>query len=314
MKKERPLTVEIPRPVDDQPAWSRVGVIALIGFAVGVAWPRLAGVKIGPGVPGEGRETEAAAAGPTAAPASPPPETAAPAPAASNAAARKNEQLVVIGSGTITRCSDKKNKKVEDCGALQFDPVALPKLKELAQCPSALGLEGKLAIGFEINFDKKEVQVVKARKVKTTLPTTTVNGILQCAAREFSTVALDEVPHKYPRYSLVYTATFYPPGKHPGDTGEGGKEGKEPGQEAGKEGEGAEGEEAAGTTTSETAASGSATISWDTALVRKEPKDGEVVARLVRGTKVKLTGKQNDWYKIEHRDKVGWVYRGAIGL
>jgi hypothetical protein len=307
MKKERPLTVEIPRPVDDQPPWSRVGVIALIGFAVGVAWPKLTGVKIGPSVPGEGREAETAAtAAPTAAAASPPPETVAPAPAAPNATASKNEQLVVIGSGTITRCSDKKNKKVEDCGALQFDPVALPKLKELAQCPSALGLEGKLAIGFEINFDKKEVQVVKARKVKTSLPTTTVNGILQCAAREFSTVALDEVPHKYPRYSLVYTATFYPPGKHPGDTGEQGKE-------AAKEGEAAEGE-AAGTTTSESEASGSATISWDTALLRKEPKTGDVVARLVRGTKVKLTGKQNDWYKIEHRDKVGWVYRGAIGL
>jgi SH3-like domain-containing protein len=48
--------------------------------------------------------------------------------------------------------------------------------------------------------------------------------------------------------------------------------------------------------------------------VRKEPKTGEVVARLVRGTRVKLTGKQNDWYKIDHRGKTGWVYRGALGL
>ena len=40
----------------------------------------------------------------------------------------------------------------------------------------------------------------------------------------------------------------------------------------------------------------------------------EVVARLVRGTKVKILGKQNDWYKIEANGKAGWVYRGAIGL
>jgi hypothetical protein len=299
MKKERPLTVDIPRAADDRPAWSRVGLVALIGFAVGVAWPKLAGVQIGPSVPGDARdEAEPAAAGPIAAPApsgsagpdAPPPE-----------AARKNEQLVVIGPGGIARCADKKNKQVDDCGELLFDPVALPKLRELAHCPSALGLEGKLTIGFEINFDKKEVQVVKGKK-KSSLPSSTVNGILQCAAREFTNVALDEVPHKYPRYSLVYTATFYPPGKHPDGGGEAAKA------------PGAEGEDAAGTTTSESAASGTATISWDTALVRQEPKTGDVVARLVRGTRVKLTGRQNDWYKIDHRGKTGWVYRGALGL
>jgi hypothetical protein len=302
-KKERPLTVEIPRPAEEQPAWSRVGVIALVGFGLGMAWPRITGVQIGPSVPGDARPTAE-----TAAPAAQPPGAApAAAPggaAAAPEAASKNEQLVVVGPGSIARCSDKKDKKVDDCGELQFDPIALPKLKELARCPSALGLEGKLTIGFELNFEKKEVQVVKGKK-KTTLPSSTVNGILQCAAREFSSIALDEIPHKYRRYSLVYTATFHPPGKHPeaAPTGEG--EGA---------GEGGEGGEAAGTTTSESAASGSAMISWDTALVRKEPKTGEVVARLVRGTRVKLNGRQNDWYKIEHRGKVGWVYRGAIGL
>lgn len=308
LKKERPLTVDIPRPADEQPAWSRVGIIALIGFAVGIAWPKVAGVRIGPSVPGEGRaEAEAA---PSAAPVAPPPETAAPAaPPPAPEANRKNEQLVVIGAGAIARCSDKKNKAVDECGALQFDPVAVPKLRELAQCPAALGLEGKLAIGFEINFEKKEVQVVKPKKAKTSLPSSTVNGILQCAAREFSSVSLDEVPHKYAKYSLVYTATFYPPGKHPVEPGEAGEGGDKPGAE----GEG-EGEESAGTTTSESSASGSATIGWDTALVRGEPKTGDVVLRLVRGTRVKIVGRQNDWYKIEHRGKTGWVYRGAIGL
>lgn len=311
-KKERPLVVEIPRPAEEQPAWSRVSVIAVVGFALGVAWPRMTGVQIGPSVPGDLRAPAESAAAPAV---QPPSAAPAAVPAAGLAAepSRKNEQLVVVGPGSIARCFDRKDKKIDECGELQFDPIALPKLKELARCPSALGLEGKLTIGFELNFEKKEVQVVKGKK-KTTLPSSTVNGILQCAAREFSSIALDEVPHKFRRYSLVYTATFYPPGKHPEDARAGEEKGA-PSPDA--QADGAEGEgddQAAGTTTSESAASGSASISWDTALVRKEPKTGEVVARLVRGTRVKLTGRQNDWYKIEHRGKVGWVYRGAIGL
>jgi hypothetical protein len=298
-KKQRHLTVELPRADEEQPVWSRVGVIAVVGFLVGVAWPKLAGVRIGPSVPGDPKAEPAALVVPgaasAAAPAAPAPAEPAGKPAET---ADKDEQVVVVGPGKITRCFDRKDKKLEACGELQFDPVALPRLKELARCPAAAGLEGKLAIGFELNFEKKEVQVAKSRK--TTLPSSTATGVLQCAGREFSNVALDDVPHKYKRYSLVYTATFYPPGKRPAA----------PQEEAGKGDE----EQAAGTTTSETSASGWATVSWDTALVRQEPKEGEVVMRLVRGTRVKLVGRQNEWYKIEHRGKAGWVYRGSVGL
>ncbi|EYF02025.1 SH3 domain-containing protein [Chondromyces apiculatus] len=295
VKKERPLVVSIPRPSDEQPVWSKVGIVALIGFVVGVAWPRVFGVRIGPGVPGEGRsEAEAAA---TAAPAAPAPvDTAAlAAPAPAPDAAEKNTQLVVIAPGTVTRCADKKNKKVDECDDLRFDPIALPKLNELSECPSAVGLEGKLTIGIDLNFEKKELQVVAGKK-KSSLPSSTVNGILQCAARELNTVSLDAIAHKHPRYSLAYNATFYPPGKHPGDakTGEGGE-----GSEAGSPGN--------------DGANGTADIAWDTALVRSEPKSGDVVLRLVRGTRVKLIEKRDDWYKIDHRGKSGWVFRGAIG-
>ena len=50
-KADGPLSVQIPRPAADRPSWSRVGVIAAVGFIVGVAWPRLAGVRLGPSVP-----------------------------------------------------------------------------------------------------------------------------------------------------------------------------------------------------------------------------------------------------------------------
>ena len=42
-------------------------------------------------------------------------------------------------------------------------------------------------------------------KKGTTLPSSTVDGIVQCAAREFGNVSLEEVPHKHRKYTLVYT-------------------------------------------------------------------------------------------------------------
>ncbi len=305
-KTDRPLAVEIPRPGSEHPAWSRVGAIGLAGFLIGIVWPRIAGVRIGPSVPGDLRakiEATAAPSGSAASGTPAPSGSAAVAPAPSGsanpAAVAANQELVVVGAGKITRCFEKKDKKIEDCEKLLFDPIAVPKLRELAKCPSAMGLEGKMTIGFEINFDKKEVQVAKAKKTAG-MPSTTVNGILQCAAREFSNVALDEVPHKYRRYTLAYGLTFHKPGKHPAVGAEGA--------------DGAEGESGAGATTSETEANGNAVVATDSVSLRKEPKGKEKIGRLVRGTKVKILAKQNDWYKVESGSNVGWLYRSGIGL
>lgn len=307
-KQDAPLKVEIPKPSDEGPAWSRVGIIAALGFVVGIAWPRIAGVKIGPSAPDDDRPAAAAALASGAPSAAPATASAAPgspsappqAPTAPAAEAAANKELVVVGPGKVTRCRDKKGKKIEDCGELAFDALATPKLKELAACPSAIGLDATMSIGFEVDFERKDVQVVKGKK--NNLPTSTINGILQCAAREFSGVSLDEIPHKYKRYTVVYTAAFYPPGKHPEADGK-------PNEGGPSEG-GAEGAATGGVNE----ASGQATVNWDTALIRKSPRDGDVVARLVRGTKVKLVGRENDWYKVEQGSKTGWVHRAAIGL
>ncbi len=299
-KSARPVTIERPSAADDRPVWSRVGIVAAAGFVLGIAWPKLAGVKVGPNVPGDLKAQTEVAAPPSSASSAPPPAPSA-APAADPAAPAppSNRQTVVVGPGKISRCWDKKNKKVADCGALLLDPVAVPKLEGLAACPSAVGLAGKLTLGLEIDFEKKEVHVVKAKKDKTTIPTSTVTGIVQCASRAFANLPLEDVPHDHRNYTVQYGLTFYPPGKAPEET-----------EPAGA----ADGVEAAGSTTSEAEANGSGTVSWDTALVRKDPKDGEVVARLVRGTKVKIVGRRNDWYKIETGAKTGWIYRGAMGL
>jgi hypothetical protein len=313
-KSERPLTVDIPPPGSDQPVWSRVGIIGLLGFVVGIAWPRVAGIKIGPGLPADLRGQLEASASPSTLPAPRAPSARpgdAPAASASASASASadldapppsNQEMVVVGPGRIAKCSDKKDKKIDDCDKLLFDPIAVKRLRELSRCPSALGLTGKLTLAFEVDFGKKEVSV--KRKKGGSLPSSTVTGIVHCAAKELANVSLEEVPHKHRRYTLEYPLTFYGPGKHP-ESG---------GPEGGASPDGGDAEPAAGATTSEAEASGTASVAQDTALLRKEPKDGEVVARLVRGTKVKILGKQGDWYKIESGGKVGWLYRGTIGL
>jgi hypothetical protein len=267
-KQDRPLEIDLPRPAADQPAWSKVGIIGVAGFLVGILWPRVAGLKIGPSVPVDLHGTTEASVAPSGSPLSPSALPGARPPAPSGAPSSEptgSQELVVVGPGKITRCFDKKDRKVDDCEKLQFDPIALPKLKDLAKCPSAVGLEGKVALGIEVNFDRKEVGVSRMKK-GTSLPVSTVLGILQCAGKDFANVALDEVPHKYRRYAMVYVTTFYPPGKHPDDAKEGASTG-------------ADADDAAGATTDATTVNGTATDIQDTALVRKTPKEGHNVAR-----------------------------------
>ena len=56
---------------------------------------------------------------------------------------------------------------------------------------------------------------------------------------------------------------------------------------------------------------------WEVAILRSSPtKDGDVVARVLQGTRLIVSGRQGDWYKVKYdaRGKEGWVYRTAIGL
>src|SRR5579872_7410806 len=47
------MQVQIPPSAQDRPSWTRVGVITAIGFLVGIAWPKIAGVRLGPSVPAD---------------------------------------------------------------------------------------------------------------------------------------------------------------------------------------------------------------------------------------------------------------------
>ncbi len=98
--------------------------------------------------------------------------------------------------------------------------------------------------------------------------------------------------HKLSSYTVFYVAEFLVPGTDATDaTG-------------------------AGAAPDVAPASGSATVAWEAAIIRESPKDGQVVARILRGTRVVVTGKKDDWYRIKYDAKgsEGWVYRSAIGL
>src|SRR5690349_12411868 len=101
-RKEPKLKVEIPKPTDDQPVWSKVGIIGFAGFLLGIAWPRFAGVHFGPNPPSDAHPAaESASAQPSASAAAlPAPSGSAAAPAPSDAASEPgaaNKELVQVG-------------------------------------------------------------------------------------------------------------------------------------------------------------------------------------------------------------------------
>jgi hypothetical protein len=292
-KKERSKPkVKLPLSVDDKPVWTRVGVFAAVGLVIGVAWPSLAGIRIGPEVPGakKGDVSVAASASIQSSAVALSSKTAAAKPtAAASAPSSNEEQLVVVSGGVIKRCYKKKKKlDADECGKLAVDGVLASRLKKLHECPSVLGLAGEMELRFDINFGKKEIRVNKAGKSK--IPNSTVNGIIACAADFIRDVTPEKIPHKYTRYLVAYGLKFYPPGTAP--SREGASKDKAGGDDA--------------------KSRGLATVTWDTALVRSEPRTGKVVARIVRGTRVKLLGRRKDWFRVKVGSREGWVYRGAL--
>jgi hypothetical protein len=286
--------VVTPSPDKDRLQSGVVGVVAVVGFVVGVAWPRLLGVKVGPDVPTPGANSRVVPSsdkpGPSASPAA---TTSAGAATSAGAPEEEpgvtNQQTVVVAAGKVTSCKNKKGEKVDECGKVTFDELAKKHLDELARCPSALGLEGVVTVAVELNFEKNQLDVQGVKK-KSDVPSSTLNGVVRCAGDAFKTVELEGIPHTHSRYVLHYELSFYPPGKAPPAPIEPGA--AQPDADPGL---------------------GTATVKWEKALIRETPDEGKVVARLPQGTRVKLLEQKDDWYRIESSKAKGWVYRQAIG-
>jgi hypothetical protein len=288
-------SIVLPRADGERPPWAKVGIIAALGFIVGIAWPRLAGMRIAPNPPSDGPPATPAnhVAGPL--PAVSAALVAASPPAASAQAGPPAAASISVGQGFILQCSDGADDKRKECGSLQFDPIAVPKIKSLARCPAAAGVSGKLSVGFDIDFRKKTVRLKVGKS--TSIARESADAIVKCAEPMFENLGLWEVPHEHRHYTVFYSAELSPPGRP---------------AEAASDRPAVEGR-IAGTTTGETPVSGTATVGWDVALVRDAPKSGAVVGRILQGSKVKTVGRQGEWYHVQYGSIDGWVHRGAIG-
>jgi len=285
------LRVSLPTARQDRAITSKVGLVAVVGFALGVAWPRLLGITVGPEVPG-GAGAKAALPTPAVSTSGATATATAEAEAESEAdASPTNKQQVVVADGAVQSCKNKKGDKVDECGKLGFDKLAKTRLAELATCPAALGLKGAMALQISVNFDNNEV-VVDGEKKRSELPSDTVRGVIKCAGERLKGLELDKITHTHSRYTVVYGLTFYPPGEAPPQLASGSSS-----ADSAKEDEGL----------------GRATVRNERANLRDAPKDGNIVAKLSQGTRVKLIEQKDDWYLVESKKGKGWLYRQAIG-
>jgi len=290
-RADGPLTVHVPSADADRPAWGRVGVIAAIGFVVGVAWPKLAGVRLGPSVPAP--VVSSSSAQPESVDTSATPAAAVPAlmpaPSAVASVARTSVE-VALGHGSLFACKSASGDSLKGsaCGGLPgLDDVVLPRLRKLAECPEAAGASGKLRLVVHPDFARSAFAVELGRNQSVGAP----EPLLACAKSALAGASPAGIPHENPRYSVLYVASF-PDTASPAETA---------------------------TASAPAAARGSdatAQVEWDVAIVRDAPRTGKVVARLQRGTPLRVGTVKDGWYPVKYGDGFssdGWVYRGAIG-
>ncbi len=308
-KADGPLAVQVPSPGQDRPSWLGVGAIAVVGFVVGVAWPRLAGVRLGPSVPdspaasaSEGEPPAAGVASPPAvapavpaampSPVAPSPPVAASGPGSSSPSpsglpSASAGVRVSVAHGAIISCKTAAGESLKgnDCGAVPgLDGVVLPRLRKLADCPDAAGTGGKVRLVVRVDFarDALAVELGHDRLASGAGP------LLACAKSALASATLGGIAHDNPRYGVAYAVTFGAPAV------------ADPGPAA------------APVATSDATAQ----VEWDVAIVRDAPKTGKVLARLQRGTPLHVGAVRDGWYPVKYGEGFGsdgWVYRGAIG-
>lgn len=297
------ITVHVPGPAQDRPRWKSVAVIASLGFVVGVVWPRLAGVRLGPSLPEAPSASLSSSASPAtpsapsaslpsaslpSAPASAPafPAAAGPAPPAATA---PSGPIVSVAPGAVQSCktSDGDALKGSDCGKLPgLDGVVLPRLRKLADCPEAADAAGRLPLTVHLDFARGSVSADLGHGQGVA----SSDALLACARTNLAGASLAHVAHDNPRYNVAYAVTFG--GGRPPDGG------------------------SAPARSAADVADATALVVWEVAIVRDVPKTGRVLARLQRGTQLHVGPVKDGWYPIQYGDgfsSEGWVYRGAIG-
>jgi len=296
-ERRQPLKIEVPNQKQETLRFGRVGLIVTAGFAIGIIWPRVAGFKLVPSVPSQPAESSSAdlTGAPGEAkgtvPAVPSPATEPELPAA----AVPSLDRLQISEPQFLTCKENGKKHKDECDHIEFDRLARPHIQALAACTGADKLLGVLSLGFDLDFSSQSVKNVKSGK-STTFTESETDALIECEKKEFSNVSLVGIAHKHDAYSIFYKVEF-------------------PKAEAQKGESAPAGGDLAPADVTE--ASGHATVAWDVALVRSSAsRDGAVVARVLQGTRVSVTGRRGDWYRIKYdvKGSLGWVYRTAIGM
>lgn len=292
------LKVELPSKKDEPLKLGRVGLIALAGFAIGIVWPRLAGVRLVPTLPSEpgSSSQDLTGAPPEDKPQPSGVASALPAPPVPDKPARaSDDQPPVVGEAQIANCAD-TGKKLKHCDDVDFDRVARAPIEALEGCAAARSISGVLSLGFELDFSSERVTRVASGKT-TSLGDKDTDVLLECYRKAFAKVSLAGIPHEHVHYTIFYRVELKGQKTPPG------------GASAEVEGESAP--------AAVTPASGTATVTWNTALVRETPdREGKTIARVLQGTRVGVTGRSGDWYRVKYDAKgnQGWVFRTAIGM
>jgi hypothetical protein len=195
---------------------------------------------------------------------------------------------IEIGEGQITACRDANGKAAKTCEASPtLDAALSAPLRGLTKCPSAMGLAGKLSIGFDVDFKKKTLKPQRGKA--TTLPSSTVEGMLKCLEKPLASLSLDGVTQDQAKLTVFYPITFVPPGKPTEATGD---------TAADKPGAGEPQE---------------VEVTWKTCTLRDAPRTGTPVAKLTKGTKLKIVEKKGDWLKVVAlpSKQEGWLIKTA---
>ena len=262
--------------VKEESSLGRVGIIAAVGFVIGVAWPRLAGVSLVPEAPVEephhSSENEES--------------TEAPAPIEPDVIELTPEDRLGIGPAKITSCVTEEGKKLNSCDSPDIDELVHEKLIALLGCPAATGVFGTLSLGFQVDFAAAKIKDVDSGR-STDLPKTTTKELLLCAEKEFASVDLAQVPHEHPEYQVYYLLEFRTP------------------EVAAEQKNSVTPASGQATVQWQTAL-----------IRKEAEQDSPVQARLLSGARVVVTGRMGDWYRVKYdaKGREGWVHGGALGL
>lgn len=290
----KPPVAELSQPEAEtvRPRMGRLTAVMAVCFSAGVAWPLLGGLDFAQRPPGSAQrvaEAEASASEAESSGASAP-ATPGEVPALHAAPMLTTSQAVLIESRLVESCQGDAGEAVARCDEPNLEGVIDDPIAKLAACDAAEGISGVLSLGLYLDFARGRVTRVKAG-ASTSLAKQKAAALIACAEEKVAGTPLDDVEHEHGRYWVYYRVRFLPPGS-PVDPA------------------------SAPAEREVVSASGQATIGWSTAIVRDDPSPRAKVAdRLSYGTRVSVTGRSGEWYRIERAGKsLGWVHRKAIGM